>query len=194
MSECDSEELERLRNRLNRLEDWKDHVLESKLEEKDRQIAALETTVAHHDQQITALETELEAILGVDDEQDSTPDGRERDLRGAMIRSLRNSGSDRAGLTWWWKDVRDHLSTLGHDGFSKPTYYAAMDDAAASDGFDTTEKVVVENDRTKTVKAIRLRVTDLPGELPRNQLTTQNHAPAGHAGVEPPAETAPTDD
>jgi len=190
----ESDELKRLRNRLNRLEDWKEHVLESTLDEKDQQIAELETTVAHHDQQITALETELEAILGVDDDQDSTPGGRKRDLRGAMIRSLRNSGSDRAGLTWWWKEVRDHLSTLGHDGFSKPTYYAAMDDAAASDGFDVTEKVVVENDRTKSVKAIRLCVTDLPGVLPRNQLTTQNHAPAGQTGVEPPAKTAQTND
>lgn len=190
-----SEDIERLRNRLNRLEDWKDHVLESKLDEKDRQIAALETTVAEHEQRIASLETELEAILGVDDDQDSTPDQRAQDLRGAMIRSLRNSGSDRDGITWWWKDVRDHLSTLGHDGFSKPTYYAAMDDAvAAGDGFDETKTVVVEDGRTKTVKAIRLKVADLPGELPRNQLTTQNNAPGGEHGVEPPAETAHTDD
>lgn len=191
----ETEDVERLRNRLSRLEDWKEHVLEPKLEEKNRQIADLEETVADQQRRLAALETELEAILGVEEGEDSTPEDRAQDLRGAMIRSLQNSGSDRGGITWWWKEVRDHLSTLGHDGFSKPTYYAAMEDAAAGGkGFDETKKVVVEDGRTKTVKAIRLKVADLPGEPSSNQLTTQNTAPGREAGVEQPAEAVETTD
>lgn len=176
--ESEKSEVEEFRARLSRLEDWKEHVLKSDLAEKDERISELEQTVADQQQQIRGLETQLEALIGVDDDEASTPPKRAQDLRGAMIRALQNSGSDRDGLTWWWKDVRDHLRTLDHPEFSKPVYYTAMEDAVEAEVFDETKKVVVEDDHTKTVKAVRLQADDLPGESGSKQLTTQTTATA----------------
>lgn len=189
-SRTDSDDQEiPLANRVKRLEHRIDHLLKPEQDEQAEQLdeirrenEALRDRVAELEAATDTLRDRLEATVGVADASESTPQRRARDLREALVRVARNT--DAAGVTWWWQEVRDHLAQQGHEGFSKPTYYTAMDDAADKDGFVLADKRVPSHDQP--VKAIRVKFDELPPAIRQsgvtggsttntrsNQLTTQ---------------------
>lgn len=167
-------DVERLKNRLNRLEEHIEHVYEPKIEEQAERIDDFEATVNKQAEQIEALEARVDGVISVDDNSESTPDRRASALREAMIRASGDSaGSISGGVTWWWEEVRDQLKTHGHGDFSKPTYHTAMKDAAEADGFSETSKDVISGNQRREVKAISVNPDEVTRPDLRNQLTTR---------------------
>lgn len=165
-------EMEQVRNRVSRLEDMIEHSLKPRLdnqaeiiEEKDQRIAELEATVE-------GLQSKVESIVDVDDKSDSTPVNRAVALREAMVRAARDRVNG-DGVTWWWKEVEEHLATHGHGGFSKPTYHDAMKDATEKDGFSESTKEVITGGQRREVKAIQVKTSKVTDPHLRNQLTTR---------------------
>jgi hypothetical protein len=150
--------------KLRDVEDFAKQFLRSRIEALRADHDDLEDRVDELEAEIKQLRAWRENVTGVADDRDSTPQKRVVDLREAMIRTARQS--DRDGVTWWWQQVRDTLTTLGHDGYSRPTYHQAMTDAADADGFALTEKTVAINRGNRTAKedvtAVRVNLEKLP--------------------------------
>jgi hypothetical protein len=166
-----------LRMQLRDLEDFARSFLKDRLERLRSDHEDLEARVAELEGELEDLQAWRENVTGVADDHESTPEKRVLDLREAMIRQARESDAD--GVTWWWQQVEENLTSLGHAGFSKPTYYETMEAAAAADGFEATTKTVAvqRGNRTETmdVEAVRVNLPELPasGRLAdRKQVTT----------------------
>jgi len=125
--------------------------------------------------QVDQLDAKYESLAGLADGENSTKAKRAADLRQALIRAAESADDGTKGRKWWWREVRDNLATLGHGGFSKPTYHDAMEHAAKAEGFDMDTKIVqTQPGREQEVKAIRVTLDDLPTRGGRNQSTTTN--------------------
>jgi len=172
MSDADQERKE-LRNRLARLEDQIEHVLQPTLEEQAEEISEKEQRIDELEATVDGLQSRLDSIIDVDDKADSNPQNRAVALREAMVRAARDRVED-GGVTWWWKEVRDQLASHGHSGFSKPTYHSTMDDAADKDGFRMATKDVVSGGQTREVKAVQVVPSKLTDPHLRNQFTTRD--------------------
>jgi len=164
MSEAESDGAQPLRMKLRDVEDFAKQFLRSRLEALRDDHDDLEARVDELETEVEQLRAWRENVTGVADDRDSTPQKRVVDLREAMIRAARQSNQD--GVTWWWRQVRENLTTLGHDGFSKTTYHDTMAAAAEADGFAITEKTVAIDRGNRTakedVKAVRVNLEKLP--------------------------------
>jgi hypothetical protein len=174
-----------LRMKLRDVEDFAKKFLRNRIESLREDHDELEARVDELEAEIEQLRAWRENVTGVADDRDSDPQKRVIDLREAMIRTARQS--DRDGVTWWWKQVRDNLTTLGHEGFSKTTYHDTMTAAADADGFSLTEKTVAIDRGNRTanedVKAVRVNLAKLPAndaQAVRNQVS--NDGGVGDAG------------
>lgn len=190
MSEASqTDDQQSLRMQLRDVEDFAKSFLRSRLEALREDHDELEARVDDLEDEVERLRAWRENVTGVADDQESTPDKRALDLREAMIRQARQTSAD--GATWWWQQVQENLISLGHGGFKKPTYYAAMEDAAEADGFDITTKTVTipQGDRTvtKDVKAVRVKLEKLPAngaQSGRKQVTTRGAGGDGSESAE----------
>jgi hypothetical protein len=164
MAEADQAEQQPLRMKLRDVEDFAKQFLRSRLDALRDDHDDLESRVDELEAEIEQLRAWRENVTGVADDRDSDPEKRVLDLREAMIRTARES--DRDGVTWWWQQVRDNLTTLGHEGFSRPTYHQSMKDAADAQGFSLTQKTVAIDRGNRTamedVTAVRVNLTKLP--------------------------------
>lgn len=172
------DEQQSLRMQLRDIEDFAKTFLRSRLSALRDDHDDLAQRVDELESEVESLRAWRENVTGVADDQESTPEKRALDLREAMIRQARQTSAD--GVTWWWQQVEENLISLGHGGFKKPTYYAAMEDAAEADGFDITTKTVSiqqgERTITKEVKAVRVKLENLPAndaQSGRKQVTTR---------------------
>lgn len=163
---------EKLKNRVSRLEDRVDHLLLPQLDEQADAIEAKDQRITELEATVEGLESKLASIVDVEDKSDSTPQNRVVALREAMVRAARDRVNG-DGVTWWWKEVEEHLATHGHGGFSKPTYHNTMEDAVEKDGFSMDTKEVVTGNQRREVKAVRLTVSKVTDPHLRNQLTTR---------------------
>ena len=165
MAEAESEhDQQPLRMKLRDVEDFAKQFLRNRLVALREDHDDLEARVDELEAEIEQLRAWRENVTGVADDRDSDPQKRVIDLREAMIRAARQSNQD--GVTWWWKQVRENLTTLGHDGFSKTTYYDTMQAAADAEGFSITEKTVAVDRGNHTanedVTAVRVNLSKLP--------------------------------
>lgn len=154
----------RVFRRLNSLDDFVRDLLAGRLDRQEAAHEDLVERVAELEATQRGLESRLNSIAGLADDQRSTPEKRTVDLREAMIRAA-EARSDANGVTWWWQEVREHLVTLGHEEFSKPTYYTTIEDAAEADGFEeTTKPVTYDSGEKRENKAIRVKLDELPAQ------------------------------
>ncbi|MDZ7701840.1 MAG: hypothetical protein U5J98_07075 [Halobacteriales archaeon] len=139
--------------------------------------------LADHEERIAELEQQLESVVGLADGEQSSPDKRATDLAMALIRRAKNR-TDEDRYAMWWQDVRDSLADLGHGPpVHKQWCFDAMEDVARADGFG---EVKIKNPDGRQVKAVRVRLAELPSE---SRSTVSNDITTGlsetHGGITP---------
>lgn len=95
------------------------------------------------DQEVHALQDrveELEArvaqLVGLAEGEQSTPEKRAVDV----CLGLQNIAEQRGGRAQWaYRDIQDHLESIGHEKVHAPQAYRVMDDLDDLDGFAQTE-------------------------------------------------------
>lgn len=178
------QDVEKLQNRVSRLEDQIEHVYEPKIEDQREAIENLEATVESLAAEVEGVNQRVSSVIDADGRGDSSPSKRAAALREALIRACgQSAGSISGGVTWWWQEVRDQLASHGHGDFSKPVYHDAMKDAAELDGFERTTKYVITGGQKREVNAIAVNPSKVTAPDLRNQLTTRGGQAGGEVGA-----------
>jgi cob(I)alamin adenosyltransferase len=153
--------------RLDQLEGWQNWVQEHlvpRIDELETELSERETYIEELEARIEDLETQLEMLDGLADDQASTPEKRAIDLARAMIRQAKTRADGR--ITKYYKEVKEDLATLGHEGLHDPQAFTAMEDVSEATGFGMTKV----NRDGKQVKAVGLNLDELEGDAFVNEI------------------------
>jgi len=172
----DIDDIAQLRRRINAVDDYAKEYVMGQVEARDERIDDLEGRVDRLENLVLEVQESLEGVTGLAKTEKATPDKRAADIRTVLIR--RAQGRDTKGAVMWWREARDALLDLGHDDLvdedkAKPLVHNAMKRAAAADGFDmTTTHAEVRKNLKREVKAIRVKLEELPVQDTRKEITT----------------------
>lgn len=192
--ESDDTEIDRLRRRVNKVEDYSKEFLLNQIQARDDRIDELEDRVDRLEELVLETQESLDGIAGLAKDKQATPEKRAADLRTALIR--RAQARDAKGAKMWWREAWNTLTDLGHDDLdnknsAKPLVYNAMEDAAEEEGFaETTTKTECADGVRREVKAIRVDLEELPGVAAGKDVTTAEGPTPSRAPVD--SEVNPT--
>jgi hypothetical protein len=167
----------------------RDHVLEPRLEDLEggrddarEERAELQAEIQDLRSQVTHLEAKLESVVGLADDQQTSPDKRVADLRQGLIRRAEARAEDEPDkAAMHYREVRNFFAEHGHGEVSKPDCYKAMEDAADdAPGFSLGKKASPKGNQ---VKAVRVELDALRAEYrSRNPTTRETRSGAESAG------------
>ena len=166
------DELQRLRNRVTRVEDHSRNFLAGRVDELEETLTEERTIRQQLEARVGDLEQQLAVFRGLAEDQRSTPEKRKLDLMAVMIdraQEKHKADSDVKGVSLHYDEVWDALIDLGHENLHKPQIYRVMEDAAKEDGFEETKK----RKGGKDIRAIRVDLDALPADALGNNITTE---------------------
>jgi hypothetical protein len=156
----DGDRLEEIESRLDELEAdldaqhddrmaYRRQVLLPRLDEADEarddltsQVGELQDTVQQLRDRVRDLEAGYESVLGLAEEQQSSPDKRCADLRLGLIRTAEAKADGRTAAMHY-KAVQSFFASHGHGEVKKPEVYKAMNAAAEYQGFTLRDDELV---------------------------------------------------
>ena len=175
----DVDELDEVRRKLNSLDDFARVYVMDQLDRRDERIDDLERRTKRLEESLIEVQEGLEAMVGLTESERSTPEKRAFDLYATLVR--RAESRNAKGFVMWWQEAYDALCDIGHDDLqgktnaqAKPLVHTAMDDAAELyDAVDITVKPAITADGSKRdVKAVRVKLDELPSGASVKQFTT----------------------
>jgi len=186
-------EIDKLRRRVNSIEDYSKEFLLSQIQSRDDRIDELEDRLDRLEEMVLETQENMEGITGLAKDENATPEKRAADIRTALIR--RAQARDAKGAKMWWREAWNTLLDLGHEDLSdknraKPLIYNAMEKAADGDGFaETTTKTECADGVRREVKAIRVDLEELPGAAAGKDFTTAQGPTASRETIDSEANT-----
>ncbi|MFP8891878.1 hypothetical protein ACLI4U_19210 (plasmid) [Natrialbaceae archaeon A-CW2] len=174
--DTDIDEIAQLRRRINAVDDYAKQYITGQIEARDDRIEELEDRVNRLEGIVLEVQEAVEGVTGLAKSEKATPEKRAADIRTVLIR--RAHGRDAKGAQMWWREVRDALLDLGHDDLqdkdkAKPLVHNAMERAVEADGFDmTTKHAEVRKNLKREVKAVRVKLEELPVQDTGKEFTT----------------------
>ncbi len=174
-----SDELRDLEVRQDNLEAKIEQAVTKRLERHEDELGELRERVADLEAENNALRTELDSLVGLADDQQSTPEKRAADLRQKLQNVARNR--DSGMVSWTYRDVRDHLEAVGHENIYAAQAYRAMKDAAEYDEDTNTSHAdgyaYIKNDDDEWT--VRVNTSALPAHA----VVNENNNAAGETPV-----------
>ncbi len=174
-----SDDLRDLEVRQDNLEAKIEQAVMKRLERHEEELDSLRETVATLKTENQELRSDLDSLVGLADDQESTPQKRAADLRHKLQNVARNR--DSGMVSWTYREVRDQLEGVGHENIYAAQAYDAMKDAAEYDEDTNTSHAdgfaYIKNDDGQWT--IRVNMNALPAHAAVNE----NNNAAGESPV-----------
>lgn len=177
------EELESTVEDLKAFQEWYMNHQKPRVDELQDELQTEREARQAAEQTVSDMQARLEAIVGVGEDEQSTPDKRIADLREALIRQAQ-SNTNRDEASMHHAEVGDLFATLGHTGKNDKVYnqwrHDAMEDAAEAEGF----RLGTKQKDGQEVKAVIVDLDALPAHSTSNEIITSGDGEAAQTFAE----------